>query len=147
MGTVNENFTVLQERNFYTGDFERRDGPQRCYDWYEWRDYYKDNIDGDGLSRYQLWEKSDPGDWKRNGEYNPDEMVADLEKLRRDYKAEQDRRDAAERKQRLKEQEARAAGRAAWGRRAAMGGFSNMSTDVDVSVLLGRLNQLTSITV
>jgi hypothetical protein len=142
MSTVNNNYDVLQRGSFRAGKFWER----QLYDEYEWRDYYKDNIDNDERSRYQLWEKSGTGDFRYNGEYNRDEMVADLEKLQNQYKAAEDRREAAERRERLREQEARRAareeqearragnGRNGWG--ADMGGFSNMS------VLLGRLNQL-----
>jgi hypothetical protein len=144
MGTVNNNYAVLQYGSFHTGDF----WGERLYDWYEWRDYQKDNIGGDRLSRYQLWEKSDPGDWMRNGEYERRDMETDLEKLRIKYKDDEERREAAERAERQAGYAATAASRAAWGgngrngRGADMGGFSHMSTDVDMSVLLGRLNQL-----
>jgi len=129
MPTVNTNYTVQQLGSFHTGD---RWG-EREYDWYEWRDYQKDNIDG---GRYQLWEKSDPGDWRRNGAYKPDEIVADLEELRTEYKAAENRRDAAERREREREQEARRAAR------EAREGNGNGRRNVDMSVLLGRLNQL-----
>ena len=110
MGTVNNNFAVLQRGSFYTGDF----WDERQYDEYEWRDYFRDNINSDGRSRYQLWKKSGRGDWRREGEYKTNEMEADLERLRSEYKAAEERREAAERREREKEQEARAASRASW---------------------------------
>jgi len=109
MGTVNNNYAVLLSGSFYTGETYFRGETQRQYDWYQWRDYRRDNIDGDGLSRYQLWKKSDPGDWRRQEEYNLEEMAAGLERLQRKYKADEDRREAAERREREREQEARAA--------------------------------------
>ena len=55
MGTVNINFHVLQTWRKHTGEGWDRGQTVRTYDEYEWRDYYKDNIDGDGRSRYQLY--------------------------------------------------------------------------------------------
>jgi hypothetical protein len=56
MGTVNNNFHVMQSWNKPTGEDMWDNGRSRTrYDEYEWRDYYRDNIDRDGRSRYQLW--------------------------------------------------------------------------------------------
>jgi hypothetical protein len=56
MGTVNMNFDVLQTWNKSTGeDMLDRGRSVPRYDKYEWRDYKRDNIDGDGRSRYQLY--------------------------------------------------------------------------------------------
>ena len=129
MPTVNTNYWVEQRGSFRAGKFWER----QLYDEYEWRDYYKDNIDG---GRYQLWEKSGTGDWLHNGSYNRDEMVADLEALQYRYKAAEERHEAAERREREREQEARRAAR------EAREGNGNGRRNVDMSVLLGRLNQL-----
>jgi hypothetical protein len=68
MGTVNMNFRVLQSWNKRTGgDIEE----------YEWRDYFRDNIDGNGRSRYQLW-KNDRWTYLS---FDPKSMQADLERM------------------------------------------------------------------
>ena len=55
MGTVNMNFSVLQQWRKPNGDMWDHGELRPSYDEYEWRDYYSDNIDGDGRSRYQLY--------------------------------------------------------------------------------------------
>jgi hypothetical protein len=78
MGTVNMNFRVLQSWNKRTGDNMWENGclvPR--YEEYEWRDYRRDNIDGDGRSRYQLW-KND----RYTGEsFDPNTMGADKQRM------------------------------------------------------------------
>ena len=66
MGIVNENFHILQRWKNYTYDDE-----------YEWRDYFKDNIDGDGRPRHQLWKNE-----RYTGQsFAPESMEADLDDL------------------------------------------------------------------
>ena len=55
MGTVNNNFALLQSWRQRNGDKWDNGQIRPNYIEYEWRDYYRDNIDGDGRSRYQLW--------------------------------------------------------------------------------------------
>ncbi len=55
MDTVDMNFRVLQSLRTRDGE-EWNDGrSQTRYDEYEWRDYYRNKIGGDGPPRYQLW--------------------------------------------------------------------------------------------
>ena len=55
MGTVDNNFDVLQTWNKSTGEDEWDNGQLRPrYDRYQWRDYYRNKIGGDP-PRYQLW--------------------------------------------------------------------------------------------
>jgi hypothetical protein len=55
MGTVNNNFDVMQSWGKHVGQKWENGQIVQDYDEYEWRDYYRDNIDGDGRPRYQLW--------------------------------------------------------------------------------------------
>ncbi len=55
MGTVNNNFAVMQSWGKPAGEMWDNGRVRPRYDDYEWRDYHRDNIDGDGRSRYQLW--------------------------------------------------------------------------------------------
>ena len=75
MTTVNNNFEVLQSWRKPDGE-EWDNGRLRTrYDEYQWRDYYRANIDKDGRSRYQLWHND------RNTEqsFDPLSMAADLQ--------------------------------------------------------------------
>jgi hypothetical protein len=82
MGTVNMNFRVLQSWNKRTGEDPGE---------YEWRDYGRDNIDGDGRSRYQLW-KNERYTWES---FDPKSMAADRERMMQ--KAREDEKRADER--------------------------------------------------
>jgi hypothetical protein len=55
MGTVDNNFEVLQSWNKHTGEDKWENGRSvPRYDKYQWRDYYRNKIGGDP-PRYQLW--------------------------------------------------------------------------------------------
>jgi hypothetical protein len=55
MGTVDMNFDVLQRWRTPAGEEWNNGRSQTRYDEYEWRDYYRNKIGGDGPPRYQLW--------------------------------------------------------------------------------------------
>ena len=77
MPTVNNNFAVLQTWSKHTGEGWDRGQVRQMYDKYEWRDYYRDNIDGDGRSRYQLWIQE-----RYTGQkFDPASMQADRQEL------------------------------------------------------------------
>ena len=78
MGTVNNNFDVLQRWSKPTGGDMWDNGRLRPrYDEYEWRDYYRDNIDGDGRPRYQLWLNDR---WTYQS-FDPKSMAADKQNM------------------------------------------------------------------
>ena len=77
MGTVNNNFRVLQSWRKPAGEMWDHGDLRQCYDDYEWRDYYRDNIDGDGRSRYQLW-LNDRWTYQI---FDPKSMQADLQEM------------------------------------------------------------------
>ena len=76
MSTVNNNFHIEQRWRQRNGDKWDNGQIRPNYDEYEWRDYYRDNIDGDGRSRYQLW-KND----RYTGSFNPKSMQEDLQTM------------------------------------------------------------------
>ena len=77
MGTVNNNFRVLQSWGKRIGEKLEDGRIVQDYDEYEWRDYYRDNIDGDGRSRYQLWLNDR---WTYES-FDPKSMQADKQKM------------------------------------------------------------------
>ena len=77
MDTVNNNFEVMQSWRKPAGEMWDRGELRQCYEEYEWRDYFRDNIDGDGRSRYQLW-KNERYTWES---FDPKTMQAEKEKM------------------------------------------------------------------
>ena len=77
MGTVDNNFTVLQSWNKHTGEDMWENGRSvPRYDKYQWRDYYRNKIGGDP-PRYQLW-KNDRWTYET---FVRASMEADLEQM------------------------------------------------------------------
>jgi hypothetical protein len=69
---------VLQSWNKRTGEDMWENGRLVSrYEKYEWRDYRRDNIDGDGRSRYQLWKN----DRYTGQSFDPKSMLADKQAM------------------------------------------------------------------
>ena len=99
MGTVNDNFDVLQTWSKYAGEGWENGYTVKRYDEYEWRDYKRDNIGGNERSRYQLW-KNEMYTWQT---FKPADMVADRDKMINGALAEEAR--AAKKRARALERE------------------------------------------